>query len=123
MIAKLIVWGSTRDEAISRCRRALEEYRISGVMTTVGFHLVVLRNDKFVSGDISTGFLLDEFPDGLYYTQSDDLVRKTAIAVAIDMHARRRKISLRDDNRNGKKTSKWRSFHRERSLRIFRKQS
>ncbi|BCJ85921.1 acetyl-CoA carboxylase biotin carboxylase subunit [Effusibacillus dendaii] len=57
MIAKLIVWAPTRREAISRMERALQEFRIEGIKTTIPFHLKVLRHPKFVEGDVNTKFL------------------------------------------------------------------
>lgn len=57
MIAKLIVWGKTREEAINRMKRALNEFAIDGVNTTIPFHLDVLSNEKFVAGDVTTNFL------------------------------------------------------------------
>lgn len=46
MIAKLIVWGSTRDEAISRMQRALQEFEIEGIFTTIPFHMKLLQHKK-----------------------------------------------------------------------------
>jgi acetyl-CoA carboxylase biotin carboxylase subunit len=57
MIAKLIVWGATREEAIARMRRALSEFQIEGIKTTIPFHLKVLEHPAFVSGDVNTRFL------------------------------------------------------------------
>jgi acetyl-CoA carboxylase biotin carboxylase subunit len=59
LIAKLIVWGANRDAAIDRMQRALEEFYIEGrgVKTTIPFHLRVLANPQFRSGDVSTDFL------------------------------------------------------------------
>ena len=57
MIAKVITWGRDREEAIARMRRALEEFVIDGVDTTIPFHLAVLQHPKFVAGDFSTKFL------------------------------------------------------------------
>ncbi|MBD8003531.1 acetyl-CoA carboxylase biotin carboxylase subunit [Bacillus norwichensis] len=57
MIAKLITYGSTREEAIARMKRALEEFIIEGVHTTIPFHLKLLENETFVSGDFNTKFL------------------------------------------------------------------
>ena len=54
MIAKLIVSGRTRDEAIVRSRRALREYQIGGVDTTIPAHLAILEHESFLSGDVST---------------------------------------------------------------------
>ena len=57
MIAKLIVWGHDRQEAISRMRRALGEFVIEGVKTTIPFHKKVFNNAKFLRGNFSTRFL------------------------------------------------------------------
>lgn len=64
MIAKLIVWGSTREEAISRMKRALHEFAIEGIKTTIPFHLKVLDHEKFVSGDFDIKFLEDHDING-----------------------------------------------------------
>ncbi|MFC4769150.1 acetyl-CoA carboxylase biotin carboxylase subunit [Effusibacillus consociatus] len=57
MIAKLIVWGPTRLEAIARMERALQEFQIEGIKTTIPFHLKVLRHSAFIEGDVNTKFL------------------------------------------------------------------
>lgn len=57
MIAKVISYGATREEAIARMKRALEEFVIEGVHTTIPFHLKLLENEAFVSGDFNTKFL------------------------------------------------------------------
>lgn len=57
MIAKIIVHGKTRQEAIERMHRALSEFRIEGIKTTIPFHLKLLRNADFVSGNFNTKFL------------------------------------------------------------------
>ncbi len=57
MIAKLIVHGKTREEAIARMKRALQEYMISGVETTIPFHLALLEHEDFINGDFTTKFL------------------------------------------------------------------
>jgi acetyl-CoA carboxylase, biotin carboxylase subunit len=58
LIAKLVVWGETRDEAIQRMKRALNEYGITGVKTTIPFHLKVLDNPEFIKGtEVYTDFI------------------------------------------------------------------
>lgn len=57
LVGKLIVWSSTRKEAIARARRALREYRIEGVKTTIPLHLRLLDDEAFRSGDYHTGYL------------------------------------------------------------------
>jgi acetyl-CoA carboxylase biotin carboxylase subunit len=57
LLAKLIVWGETRDEAIARGRRALDEFIVVGIPTTIPFHQDVLEIDAFVDGDVYTDFV------------------------------------------------------------------
>jgi acetyl-CoA carboxylase biotin carboxylase subunit len=57
MIAKLAVWGRTRDEAIDRLKRALDEYEVSGITTTLPFFREVVRDEEFVSARLDTGFI------------------------------------------------------------------
>ncbi|EUJ40643.1 acetyl-CoA carboxylase biotin carboxylase subunit [Brochothrix campestris] len=57
MIAKLIVHGATREEAIARMKRALAEFSIEGVKTTIPFHQRVLKHEKFIDADFNTKFL------------------------------------------------------------------
>ncbi len=57
MIAKLIVHADTREEAIKRMARALDEYIIGGIKTTLEFHQRIMNNAEFIEGDVDTGFL------------------------------------------------------------------
>lgn len=57
MIGKLIVWGRDRDEVINRMKRALLEFKIEGVHTTIPFHLKVLDNALFRRGEVYTNFI------------------------------------------------------------------
>lgn len=57
MIAKIITFGLSREEAIARMRRALEEFFVSGVITTCKLHLAIINNEEFLSGDYSVDFL------------------------------------------------------------------
>lgn len=57
MISKLVSWGRNREEAIERMKRALDEFIISGVSTTIPFHRKLMDNKIFRSGDFDTGFL------------------------------------------------------------------
>lgn len=65
MIAKLIVHGKTREEAIARMKRALGEFIIEGVKTTIPFHLRVMDNKAFIQGKFSTKFIEEQFADTL----------------------------------------------------------
>jgi acetyl-CoA carboxylase biotin carboxylase subunit len=57
MIAKLIVWGDTRETAIARMKRALSEFSIEGIHTTIPFHLKLLEHSKFIDGSFDIKFL------------------------------------------------------------------
>jgi len=57
MISKLIVWGSDRNEAIMRMRRALYEYMIVGIKSNIPFHKAVMENAQFVKGELGTHFI------------------------------------------------------------------
>jgi acetyl-CoA carboxylase biotin carboxylase subunit len=61
MIAKLIVSAQSREEAIVRMKRALGEFVIEGIKTTIPFHLKLMDNDNFRSGDFNTKFLETHF--------------------------------------------------------------
>ncbi len=60
LVAKLIIWAPDRSEAIKRARRALDEYIIDGIATTIPFHQWILDHPKFISGDFDTHFLDQE---------------------------------------------------------------
>lgn len=57
MVGKLMVWGKDRTEAIARMERALNEYAITGIKTTIPFHLTILNNAFFRRGDVYTNFI------------------------------------------------------------------
>ncbi len=59
LLAKLVVWGRDRDEAIARSRWALDQFLVEGVKTTIPFHRRVLDHERFVAGDVSTHFIED----------------------------------------------------------------
>ena len=61
MIAKLICWGENRVEAILRMRRALREYQVRGIKTNISFLQWILRHPRFMSGDVNTGFIDQEY--------------------------------------------------------------
>ena len=57
LVGKLIVWALTREEAINRALRALREYRLEGIKTTIPLHMRLLEEDAFRSGEYRTGYL------------------------------------------------------------------
>jgi acetyl/propionyl-CoA carboxylase alpha subunit len=66
MISKLSTHGDTREEAIDRMKRAIDEYKVVGIETTLGFGRFVMEHPAFVSGDFTTSFVADYFtPEAL----------------------------------------------------------
>jgi len=63
MIAKLVVWGSDREECIERSKRALAEYEIEGIPTIIPFHRLMLTDDAFVAGEHTTKYLDDHLDE------------------------------------------------------------
>ena len=61
MISKLCTYGRTRDEAIQRMLRALQEYTVEGIITNIPFHRWALTHPRFVAGDLDTGFIPQEY--------------------------------------------------------------
>ena len=59
LLSKVIVWAPTRDEAIARGKRALEEYVLEGLPTTIPFHLSLLENETFRRGEVYTNYLTE----------------------------------------------------------------
>lgn len=63
LVAKLICYGQDREEAVARAKRALEEFEVEGIKTTIPFHQRVLENEVFVAGDAHTDFIDTQMPD------------------------------------------------------------
>jgi acetyl-CoA carboxylase biotin carboxylase subunit len=57
LIGKIITIGADRESAINRMRRALDEYYVTGIKTTVPFHAAIMRNGDFRAGKYDTGFV------------------------------------------------------------------
>ncbi|MBK8582967.1 MAG: acetyl-CoA carboxylase biotin carboxylase subunit [Flavobacteriales bacterium] len=93
MIAKLIVHGSTREEAIARMERAIDDYAIAGVETTLPFCRFVMGHESFRSGNYDTLFVRDHFkPEFLNGT--DPEAAKAAALVAAHLHEERLKVPV-----------------------------
>ena len=85
LLAKLIVFGRTRSEALARCQRALQETVISGIATTLPFHKQLLQHPEFIRGEFDTGFLNNRFE---FKPPADavQLERKAVLAAVLHAH-------------------------------------
>ena len=83
MLAKLIVWGADRDQAVTRMRRALVDLIIQGVETSRDFHIRVMDDEEFRRGDIDIQWLERRLASILERRPADESVRVAAIAAAL----------------------------------------
>lgn len=102
MIAKLCTWAPTRPQAIEEMRVALDTFEVEGIGHNLPFLSAVMDHPKFVSGDMTTAFIAEEYPDGFQNVTpgDDDILRIAATAAAMHRVAeiRRARISGRLDN-------------------------
>jgi propionyl-CoA carboxylase alpha chain len=104
MIAKLITWGKTRDEAADLQIQALDAFRIKGLGHNVDFLSAIMQHPRFRSGELTTGFIAEEYPDGFEgAAASEDLLRGLAaiggvLATADADRARHIDQQLADDD-------------------------
>jgi len=96
LLAKLIVWGETRAVAIVRMRRALEEYQIAGVTTTLSLYRALLDSTRFLGGQFHTGFVEEKLRGaveggerGAPWKADGDRRLAAAVAAAVLDHRRR----------------------------------
>ncbi len=89
MLAKLTVWGRTWDESVSRMARSLDEFVIRGVKTTIPLYRMIMRDDKFRSGEFDTHYIDNNLDALVYEDENDRLDMVYAIATAIAAHTHR----------------------------------
>lgn len=88
LIAKVIVHGADRTEAIARMKRALSEFVVAGIKTLIPFHFALLDNERFLKGEFTTKFLDTELKGLLGRTEEEDL----AGALIAAMHEMSRRV-------------------------------
>jgi acetyl/propionyl-CoA carboxylase alpha subunit len=117
LIAKLITWGSDRKQSIRRMCRALDEYTVQGVETTIPFEKMVMENKRFIDGRLSTHFIADEFPDlAASLAQTEDELQLSAMAAAlIDFQQQSRLEGIGGDKK--RVTDAWKLSGRIEGLR------
>jgi len=116
MIAKLITWAPTRDEAADLQIEALDNFRIKGLGHNVDFLSAIMQHPRFRSGELTTGFIAEEYPEGFHGAATSDAVKRLLAAVCagneFTLQSRARRISGQlddDDGREGvlRVTTEW----------------
>jgi acetyl-CoA carboxylase biotin carboxylase subunit len=116
MISKLAAWGRTRAEAIDRLRRALDEYAVGGIKTTLPFFREIVRDREFIEGRLDTGFIprflerRSSSPESLDDAQETVLRDLALVAAAIEFSAKKQSPIANQPNIE---QSKWRLTGRD----------
>jgi acetyl/propionyl-CoA carboxylase alpha subunit len=113
MIAKLVVWGADRAEAIARARRALHDYHVVGVPTSIPFFLAVFDDPDFAAGRYDTGFVTPTWIEARLGEPpaSDDVVLVAAVAAYERERARRPPTPSGEGGSGWKRHGRWRGTH------------
>lgn len=126
LLAKLIVWGQDRPQAIARMRRALSEYEISGVRTTLPFARWLMDHPRFIAGDISTGFIAEEWDTRqpsedvettIAQVPSPDQVAAIVGSLLMDEEVKLEKLRRQIATDDHAETNRWRDAARRDALR------
>ena len=115
LISKLVVHADTREAAIARMLRAVSEYKITGIKTTLPFFDRALRHPKFIEGDFDTGFV------SRLQAEKDDRARATEIAMAVaavSTYRARRRSRVETDGEKPAASLWWRLGNRESVSRL-----
>jgi propionyl-CoA carboxylase alpha chain len=111
MIAKLCSYGSNRAEAIEHMRHALGSYAIGGVSHNISFLETIMKNEKFINGDLSTSFIKNEFPAGFLGSELDTEIKEVLLVVAMQIflknYQRNSKINGQLRNRKKQISDRW----------------
>ena len=111
MIAKLCTWAPSRDGAIAQMRNALDAFEIEGIGHNIPFLSAVMDHPKFCSGNITTAFIEEEYPDGFQGVELPHKTLKTLAACAAAMYRlgeiRRTRVSGRMDNHTRRVRDDW----------------
>ena len=114
MIAKLIVWADTRANAIEKMKRAIGEYRISGVANTLHFGYWVMENEHFIRGNFDTKFIENYFKPEYLETPSDRNLEEALSIVASHVFMNQNPV-IPAGAASGSESSEW--YRKRRELR------
>ncbi len=119
MISKLVAWGHDRSTALARMRRALQEYKVVGIATTIPLFQRIIEDPAFIAGDFDTGYLDELLQDGVLgpdHDRHDEIDDVAAIAAAL--HTFLREEARAFQIHNGSR-SPWKLAGRNSGLRDF----
>ncbi len=119
MIAKLCTWGQDRPAAIEKMRRALDSFEIDGIGHNIPFLQAVMDHPRWRSGDISTAFIEEEYPEGFKGVALEVEVASRLAAIAAAMH---HMAQLREARISGSLSNHRRAIHKEWVVKVDREE-
>lgn len=130
LLSKLIVWGSDRPQAIARMRRAIDEYRIIGVRTTLPFARWLMDQERFMTADFSTDYIAEEWgergrlhdadpvePSGEDGKLTPEQIAALTGALLMHEHTREEQLRRQPVSEDGAETNRWKLAGRMEVLR------
>jgi acetyl-CoA carboxylase, biotin carboxylase subunit len=118
MISKLAAWGRDRQEAIDRMRRALDEYTVGGIRTTLPFFREILRDAEFIEGKLDTGFIprwqarRETKKDAETLDEQDETRRDIALIAAALDYQNQTKVNTGEAQTTAQTQSRWKTTGR-----------
>ncbi|KPF54370.1 acetyl/propionyl-CoA carboxylase subuit alpha [Novosphingobium sp. AAP1] len=103
MIAKLVTWGKTRDEAADRQVAALDAFEIEGLGHNIDFVSAIMQHPRFRSGELTTGFIAEEYPEGFHGAPADEALQRALAGIAAFLATARADRARRVDGQLGKR--------------------
>ncbi|APG63692.1 acetyl/propionyl-CoA carboxylase subuit alpha [Sphingorhabdus lutea] len=122
MIAKLITWGETRDEAADKQIAALDQFILQGVGHNIDFLSAIMQHPRFRSGELTTGFIADEYPDGFEGADFDEKLLQKLSAIAAFISTADADRALRTSGQLGdalQPTNKWLIKFKEHQFNVL----
>jgi propionyl-CoA carboxylase alpha chain len=101
MIAKLVTWGKTRDEAADKQIAALDTFEIEGLGHNIDFVSAIMQHPRFRSGELTTGFIAEEYPDGFHGAPPSPELKRSLAALAAFLSTARSDRARRVDGQLG----------------------
>lgn len=115
MISKLIVWGTTRKEAIDRMKQALYAYKITGIKTSIPFLAKIMDNEDFINGNYNTNFI-EKNHENLMKKQPCGRRCQDIALITAYIHYKNKIEKSSKDAEKAQNESKWKEFGRNKSL-------
>ena len=115
MISKLCAWGRNREQAARRMLRALREYQISGIKTSIPFLIRVFEHERFRRGDFTTGFIAEE--EKVLFGEQETFAEAAALAALLVQQEEKKKVRVAPETTCQSNGLSWKMIHRMEQLR------